>query len=50
VCDCVGAIMSWHEFGNLCFAFAFVIAVSIFSGEHDKVADLIDIFGCLVLE
>ena len=41
--------MSWHKFGDSCFAFAFVIAAAIFSGEHDKVADLVDILWCPVL-
>jgi hypothetical protein len=48
VSDCVGAIMLQHEFGDLCFAFAFVVVAVIFSGEHDKVANLIDILWCLV--
>jgi hypothetical protein len=30
--DSVGAIMSWHEFGDPCLAFAFVVAAAIFSG------------------
>jgi hypothetical protein len=49
VCDCVGPIMSWHEFGNSCFAFAFVIAVAIFGREHYKVINLIHILWHLVL-
>jgi hypothetical protein len=48
VCDCVGAIMSWHKFGNPCFAFASVVAAAVFSGEHDKVPNLINILWCLV--
>ena len=43
MCDCVGAIMSWHEFGNLCFAFAFVVVVAVFGGKHDKVSYLINV-------
>jgi hypothetical protein len=29
VCDCVEAIMLWHEFGNPCFAFAFVVVAVV---------------------
>ena len=46
--DCVGTIMVRHEFGNLCFAFAFVVAAVVVSGKHDKVTDLINIFRCPV--
>jgi hypothetical protein len=48
MCDCVRAVLSWDEFGNSCFAFAFVVVVVIVSGEHDEVFDLIDIFQCPV--
>ena len=46
--DGVGAVMSWHEFGNPCLAFAFVVAAAVFGGEHNKVTDLIDILRCPV--
>jgi hypothetical protein len=35
VCDGVGTIISWHEFCNTHFVFAFVILVPVFCGEHD---------------
>ena len=44
----VGAVMSRHKFGYPCFAFSFVISAVIFSGEHDKVTNLIDVFWCPV--
>ena len=40
--------MLWHEFGNPCLAFAFVVVVAVFGGEHSKVTNLIDILWCLV--
>ena len=46
--DGVGPIMLWHEFGNLCLAFAFVGVAAVFGGEHNKVTDLIDILRCPV--
>jgi hypothetical protein len=39
----------WHEFGDLCFAFAFIVAAAVFGGEHDKVSNLIDVLWCPVL-
>lgn len=35
VCDGVGTIISWHEFCNTHFAFAFVILALVLCGEHD---------------
>jgi hypothetical protein len=35
VCDGVGTVISWHEFCNTHFAFAFVILAPVFCGEHD---------------
>ena len=46
--DCVGTIMTRHEFSDSCFAFVFVVAAVIFGGKHDKVANLINLLWCLV--
>ena len=46
--DCVGTIMMRHEFSDLCFAFAVVVAAAIFGGKHDKVTNLINIHWCPV--
>ena len=43
MCDRVGAVVSRHEFSDACFAFAFVVASAVFSGEHHEVADLVDV-------
>ena len=48
MCDGVGAIVLWHEFGYVGFSLAFVVAVVVFSGEHHKVTDLINVFWCTV--
>jgi hypothetical protein len=44
----VGAVILWHEFGNPCFAFAFIIVAAVFGGEHNKVSNLVDVLWCLV--
>jgi hypothetical protein len=35
--------MSRHEFGDTCFAFAFVVASAVFCGEHHEVSNLVDV-------
>ena len=49
MCDGVGAIILWHEFGYMGFSLAFVVAVAVLSREHYKVTNLVNIFWCTVM-
>ena len=49
MCDGVGAVILWHEFGYVGFSLVFVVAATVFGGEHYKVADLVNIFWCTMI-
>ena len=48
MCNGVGAVISWHEFGNMGFSVVFAVAAAIFSGKHNEVTNLINVFWCMV--
>ena len=48
MCDGVGTVVSWYEFGYMSFSFAFVVLAVVLCVEHDKVTNLVHVFWCSV--